>query len=49
MVVGNEMEIFITLTKYNTPQQCEKGKILLMVVIISPSPNSLQCIYEEYI
>ena len=24
--VVNEMEIFITLTKYNTNQQCEEGK-----------------------
>ena len=23
--VGNEMEIFITLTKYNTCQWCEEG------------------------
>ena len=28
--VGNEMEIFITLTKYNT-YQCEEGKPLLLV------------------
>ena len=29
--VGNEMEIFITLTKYNTQQRREKGKPLLVV------------------
>ena len=26
MEVENEMEIFITSTKYNTHQQCEEGK-----------------------
>ena len=29
--VGNEMEIFITLAKYNTRQWREEGKLLLMV------------------
>ena len=29
--VGNEMEIFITLTKYNTHQHHEEGKPLLVV------------------
>ena len=29
--VGNEMEIFITSTKYNTHQQQEEGKLLLAV------------------
>ena len=29
--VGNEMEIFIPLTNYNTHQQGEEGKPLLMV------------------
>ena len=51
MVVGNEMEIFITLTKYNTSQWREEGKPLLMVYylisISSPSHNSVQRIYEE--
>ena len=28
--VGNEMKIFITLTKYNTHQQCEEGNPMLM-------------------
>ena len=28
---GNEMEIFITLTKYNTQQQHEEGEPLLVV------------------
>ena len=31
MESGNEMEIFITLTKYNTCQQHEEGKLMLMV------------------
>ena len=31
--VGNEMEIFITLTKYNTYQWREEGNPLLMVTI----------------
>ena len=30
MDVGKEMEIFITLTKYNIHQWCEEGKPLLM-------------------
>ena len=29
--VGNEKEIFITLTKYNTRQRCEEGKPLPVV------------------
>ena len=31
MVVGNEMEIFITLGKYNSRQRREEGKTLLVV------------------
>ena len=31
MEVGNEMEIFITLTKYNICQQCKEDKPLLVV------------------
>ena len=31
MEVGNQMEIFITLTKYNTRQRSEEGKPLLVV------------------
>ena len=31
MKVGNEMEIFITLAKYNTCQWCEEGKPLSVV------------------
>ena len=31
MEVGNEMEIFIALTKYNTRQQHEEGKPLLVI------------------
>ena len=31
MEVGNEMGIFITLTKYNTCQQREEGKPLLVM------------------
>ena len=38
--VGNEMEIFITLTKYNTCQQGEEGKPLQMVYyLISILPS----------
>ena len=40
MEIGNEMEIFITLTKYNIHQQREEGKPLLAVYnwvsILSP-------------
>ena len=31
MEVGNEMEIFITLTKYDTQQMDEESKPLLLV------------------
>ena len=31
MEVGNKMEIFITLTKYNPCQQYQEGKPLLVV------------------
>ena len=47
------MEIFIILTKYNTQQQREEGKLMLVVYylisILTPhSHNSGQCIYEEW-
>ena len=46
------MEIFITLTKYSTQWRREEGKSLLMVYnlasILTPSYNTVQCIYEEY-
>ena len=38
MVVGNEMEIFITLTKYNIHQQREEGKPLLAVYYLISNP-----------
>ena len=42
MKVGNEMEIFIILTKYNTCQRQEEGKQLLVVYyLISISTTSL--------
>ena len=31
MEVGNEIEMLITITKYNTRQGCEDGKQLLFV------------------
>ena len=51
MEVGNEIEIFITLTKYNTCQQLEEGKplqvVYYLVSALPPPCNSVQCIYEE--
>ena len=29
--VGNDMDIFITLIKYNTSQRCDKNKLLLVM------------------
>ena len=50
--VGNEMEIFITLTKYNTRRWCGEGNPLLvvnyLVSIFTSSYNSVQCIYEDW-
>ena len=50
--VGNEIEIFITLTKYNTCQPCEEGKPLLVVYylisILTAPHNSVQHIYDEW-
>ena len=43
MEVGNEMEIFKILTKYNTQQWLEEGKPLLIVttsLAYSPRPQS---------
>ena len=51
MEVGNEMEIFITRTKYNTCQRHEEGNQLLVVnylVSILPPYNSVQHIYEDW-
>ena len=52
MEFGNEMEIFITLTKYSTRQLYEHGNSLLMVNylvgILTPSYNSVRRIYEEW-
>ena len=46
------MEIFITLTKYNTRQQHEEGKPLLVVyylISLYYTPhNSVPHIYEEW-
>ena len=39
--VGNEMEIFITLTKYNTLQQHEEGKPLLVYYLINCRHSSV--------
>ena len=51
MDTENEMEIFITLTKYNTCQRCEDGKPLqvmyYLISILTPPHTSVQCIYEE--
>ena len=44
MKVGNEMEIFITLTKYNMCQEHEEGNHYLWCL---PLPNSVQLIYKE--
>ena len=47
-----EMEIFITLTKYNTRQQRVEVKPLLLmynwISILNPLQNSVQRIYEEW-
>ena len=52
MEVENEMEIFITLTKYNTPQQHEEGKPLLVVYylisLLTPAQYSVQRLYKEW-
>ena len=51
MEVENEMEIFITSTKYNTCPQHEEGKPPLVVTTGSayyPRHNSFQHIYEEW-
>ena len=52
MKVGNEIEIFITVTKYNTSPWCEEGNLLLMlnylVSILHPTYNSIQHIYEDW-
>ena len=47
---GNEMEIFITLTKYNTHQQREEGTHCLWWLLSKNTPphNSVQHIYEEW-
>ena len=51
MEAGNEMEIFITLTKYNTCQRCEEGKPLLVVYylisILTLTYKSVHHIYED--
>ena len=48
MEVGNEMKIFITLTKYNTCQQREEGNPLLVVdylVRILPSLTTVSNVF----
>ena len=47
MVVGNEMEIFITLTKYSTHQWSEEVVVNCLVSIL-PSNNNVKCIYEDW-
>ena len=52
MVVGNEMEIFITLTKCNIRQWRGEGKSLLVITtfisIYYPHHICVQSIYEEW-
>ena len=51
MEVVNKMEIFITLTKYNTHSQCEEGthcEWWLLSQQKYPHHNSVQCINEDW-
>ena len=53
MAVGNEMKIFIKLTKYNTRQKGgESNPLLISGALINqhitPSHSSVQRIYEEW-
>ena len=45
MEVGNEMEIFIVLTKYNTHQQREEASEDYLSIFLPPH-NSVQRIYD---